>query len=211
MLKTHIKKIDSNQIIAHADIASVTVESLKKEVKSKGFDTSLLEGMKSRTRILEWLSVRLLLYRLLNRNCEISYQANGKPRLDGLDTHISISHSKDKIALIINFQKPTGIDIQKISKKLHAIKHKFLHPEELSQQPSLSVEKLCVYWSAKEAIYKVYGHPEIFLRDIVLKDFRYDQQGSELFARLAIEGKAESFKLRYETVEDYILAYVLNP
>lgn len=211
MLKTLIKKIDRNQLIAYADISSAKVENLKKEVECKGFVTSPLKGMKSKTRMLEWLSVRLLLYRLLNKSCEISYEVNGKPRLHGIDAHISISHSKNKIALIINFQKPTGIDIQKISVKLDAIKHKFLHPEELSPTSSFSIEKLCVYWSAKEAIYKVYGHPEIFLRDIVLKDFEYDHRGSELFARLAIEGKKESFKLKYETVEDYILAYVLNP
>lgn len=211
MLKASIHKIDNSQIIAHADMVVGNLETLKKEVSMKGFDVSPIEGMKSRSRIYEWLSIRLLLFEIFQKDCRILYSHTGKPSLEGIAANISISHSKDKIAIVVDFKKPTGVDIQKMSSKLKNIMHKFLHPNELARKDSYSTEELSVFWSAKEAIYKVHGHPEIFLRDILIEDFIFQTGGSTIKGSVGINGMSESFIIKYELVEDYILAYVVNP
>ena len=97
-----------------------------------------------------------LLNHLLNKDAEISYDINGKPHLVDDTRHISISHSHDKIAIIINTIEKTGIDIELIRDKVLKIKHKYLSESELKNAEN-DPEKLIIYWAAKETLYKIYG------------------------------------------------------
>ena len=203
--KTHL------QSIAHADIATAPISVLVQKIADLGFDISAITQMKSEARLREWLSIRFLTYEIFGKASEIKYSTSGKPFLQNEKAHVSFSHSKNKIAIALDFEKPTGIDIQKISSKLQAIKHKFLHPAEVHRRKTYSTEELSVFWSAKEAIYKVYGHPEIFLRDIRIDEFIFNGKGSSVKGYLQLDGKEHVFFIKYEQIEDYLLAYAANP
>jgi 4'-phosphopantetheinyl transferase len=51
-----------------------------------------------------------------------------------MSKHISISHSHDKLAIIVNEKEATGIDIELIRDKVLKIKHKFLSQIRISRR-----------------------------------------------------------------------------
>lgn len=94
----------------------------------------------------------------------------GQPRLnDG--KFLSISHS-DRFAATAISANPVGIDIQVPHPSLFKVRHKYCHPEELSflsEDPH--DERYLMLWSAKEAIFKIYGHHVDFALDLLSKAF----------------------------------------
>ena len=88
---------------------------------------------------------------------------NGKPFLYNCPIHISYSHTEDFAAAIIHKEKPCGIDLEHIQEKMLRVSSRFLSEDELESTGS-DMEKICVYWCAKEAMYKLYN-----LRDTEFK------------------------------------------
>jgi 4'-phosphopantetheinyl transferase len=127
------------------------------------------------TKQLEWLASRFLA-KLLAEKMNLSYRglvkdANSKPFLQDLDHHLSISHTVSHVAAAIHFNKPIGIDLEKISERLHMIKHKFLTENERTNAND-SLEMLCIYWSAKESLYKLYGQRGVhFQKELIVENF----------------------------------------
>lgn len=117
---------------------------------------------------LEWLASRYLLCFLLDQN-EISFTQIvknnfGKPSLLNSPWHISISHTVDHVAACIHPTKPVGIDLENTHPRLLMIREKFLNEVELAFCDT-DIEKLCIIWSAKEALYKLYGQRALHLKD----------------------------------------------
>src|ERR1041384_6584303 len=82
---------------------------------------------------------------------KISYTEHNKPYLEGRREHISISHSHDRLAIAVNKNESTGIDIELLRDKVRNIAHKFLNPAE-AEYAGTNVEKLIQIWAAKEAL-----------------------------------------------------------
>ncbi|NJN77515.1 MAG: 4'-phosphopantetheinyl transferase superfamily protein, partial [Saprospiraceae bacterium] len=108
-------------------------------------------------RKTEWLAARYLLQELLGKNVFCYSDEFGKPILKNSDKHLSISHSRGLVTVIVS-DFSIGIDIQVIVSKIQRIAYKFMREEE---NESLDVKKhlehLHIYWGAKEALYKAYG------------------------------------------------------
>ena len=122
-------------------------------------------------REIETLGKNYLLAHLTNPTTQLVYDDKGKPYLANDSRHISISHSHDKLVIIINETEETGIDIELIRAKVIKIKHKFLSEIELIDA-SNDVEKLLIYWAAKETLYKIYGLKEVdFIKNLHLESF----------------------------------------
>ena len=66
----------------------------------------------SERRKMEWLSVRVLLYSMLQEDKEIVYSSEGKPFLSDHSFYISISHTKGYVAVGLHSLDPVGIDIE---------------------------------------------------------------------------------------------------
>ena len=146
---------------------------------------------------------------LLDQEVEIDYDEKGKPFLTNNVKHISISHSHDKLAIIVNEQESTGIDIELIRDKVLRIKHKFLTESELTDAND-NVEKLLIYWAAKETLYKIYGLKEIdFIEHLFVKPFTKHNLGT-IIGVINLPNFTESFYLNYQILDDYILVYALN-
>jgi len=160
-------------------------------------------------RDVEKSGTRYLLSQLLGKEVEPDYTPEGKPFLNSEKCHISISHSHDRLAILVNTREHTGVDIELIREKVLKVKHKFLNKSEIKAVGD-NIEKLIVYWGAKESLYKVYGLKEVdFARHLAVEDFDLDVEG-ELQGEIRLENLHKKYRLRYEKLEDYMLVYVLN-
>jgi len=158
-------------------------------------------------RELEKAGSQFLLKEMLKKEAfELNYTAVNKPFLKGRTEHISISHSHDKLVIIINEKENTGIDIELIRDKILKIQHKFLNQNEVNFTKN-NVEKLITVWAAKEAMYKVYGLKEL---DFKLNLFVEEFDGAVIFGKIDIGSFKKRYQLACENVDEYKMVYVLN-
>lgn len=90
---------------------------------------------------------------------EFAYTEYGKPYLpDYPDVHFNISHSGEYVACSVS-DKPTGVDIQKISEYKSDVAEKVCNEKELKQieSSSDSASEFIKLWTQKEAVLKMYG------------------------------------------------------
>ena len=78
----------------------------------RAFCEQELHRFVSERRKMEWLSVRVLLYSMLQEDKEIGYSLEGKPYLTDHSFFISISHTKGYVAVMLASFTPAGIDIE---------------------------------------------------------------------------------------------------
>ena len=160
-------------------------------------------------RDIETRGKNYLISRLLDDSCKIIYDDKGKPHLENDTRHISLSHSHDKLAIIINETEPTGIDIELIRDKVVKIKHKFLSVPELTETGN-DVNKLLIYWAAKETLYKIYGLKEVdFIANLFVKPFNKHNLGT-IIGEINLPDFKKTFELNYQFIDNYILVYALS-
>jgi len=151
-----------------------------------------------------------LLEFLLKKAIPIHYDYKGKPYLKEDSKHISISHSFGKLAIIVNEHQTTGIDIEIIRDKVLNVKHKFLSSSEL-EDAGEDTEKLLIYWSAKETLYKIYGVKEInFIEHLSVKPFTKNLSGSILGSVKLSNSNIKQFELHYKLIENYVVVYCVK-
>jgi 4'-phosphopantetheinyl transferase len=171
-------------------------------------DYSAFTGVTGK-RELEKNATVFLLEKLFGKTVDLRYNSEGKPQLNSEGCHISISHSHDKLVIICNTKDDTGVDVELIRDKVLKIKDKFLSQAELEEAKD-NVEKLILYWAAKETLYKVYGLKEVeFAKHLFVHPFDLKSTGT-LTGELNLESFRKKFNLHYEKLEDYMLVYVLN-
>jgi 4'-phosphopantetheinyl transferase len=141
-----------------------------------------------------------------NNPPELKYTEQNKPYLAGRAEHISISHSHDRLVMIVNREKNTGIDIELIRDKVLAIRHKFLNDREAAFAGS-DTETLITIWAAKEAMYKCYGLKQLdFRTHLSVENF----DSNVIFGKIETEDFRREFHLIRERIDDYMLVYILN-
>ncbi len=158
-------------------------------------------------REIEKAGAKWVIEHLLNSTAfELLYTPENKPFLNNRTEHISISHSYDKLAIIINKKAVCGIDIELIRNKVLKIKHKYLNEHELNFANN-DVEKLITYWSSKETLFKLYGLKNIdFIKNLFVEDFL----NNTFYGRIEIGKKKTRYLLKKEKIEDYILVYSID-
>ena len=137
-------------------------------------DRETVENYKNPMRKLEWLSVRLLLKRLVNRDMHITYSGNRKPFLMDNSFNISISHSEHYTSVLLcNSGHSAGIDIEKMKPKIEYLAPKFLKQEEIDNiYENQKIYHLYIHWCAKEALYKLFDKRNIsFKKNITIEPF----------------------------------------
>lgn len=172
-----------------------------------------LEKIKGRKR-LEWLASRHLVHLMVSDEPEwdripLLKDEFGKPHLNDHELHVSFSHSKEFVAVILG-KMSVGIDIQRFVPRISAIAHKYMREEEFaSLADETRLEHLHYYWGAKEALYKCYGRKELeFKGHILIEPFKYTEKGntSGIVHKDAFHQK---YELTLEKMGDYFLVYAL--
>jgi phosphopantetheinyl transferase len=172
-------------------------------------DHESLAKLKGRRR-LEWLSIRVLLKSIEPENSNLHIQKDefGKPHIKNKAFNISISHSNNLSAVVLSGLE-IGLDIQKEVSKIHRIKHKYLHQEELDDIPvELETEYLHFYWGAKESMYKAYGRKKLrFAEQIRIKALSYQNHQIESTGTILAPEGTRNYEIRGERLFDYYLVY----
>lgn len=167
-----------------------------------------LEKRKTEHRKREFLGVRLALKALLGKEVVVIYNEDGKPFLADKSLQISISHSKNWIAVLVHPKLAVGIDIECPSPKIEKVYTRFL--SELEQQEiyqERDTRKLQLAWSAKEALYKIIGKEAVdFAKQLRILPFEVKTQG-EISA--IHTPKLQQYNLFYLQNEAYTLVYCL--
>ncbi len=146
----------------------------------------------------EYLASRLLL-KDIAPNTKITYNEYGAPKLENGE-HISISHSKNLVAIIISKQK-VGLDIEKISEKPLRLSSKFISD---NTHQNLTKEKTTLIWCVKEAIFKWNQKGNVdFKNDIKIKEFEIMGKGE-----ISCNFKGEKIIVKYRKIDNHYLAYV---
>ncbi len=112
----------------------------------------------------EKAAVMSLVCRELGAGVSVGHREDGSPVAVGFDGEISISHSRDYVALATHPQMRIGVDIEQPRAQLERVRSKFVAEEETFE----SLDELLHAWTAKEAVYKAAGQPGLSLTDIVV-------------------------------------------
>ncbi|MDR3062007.1 MAG: 4'-phosphopantetheinyl transferase superfamily protein [Dysgonamonadaceae bacterium] len=181
-----------------------TPEELLSELEKKELYRPVLRQMKLEKRKMEWLSVRLLLKELLGEEKEVEYDNAGKPFLKDRSFHIGISHTAGYVAVILNPNRPVGIDIEQVAEQVVRLRKRFLSEKE---QRHISKEKelihLLLHWSAKETMFKALGEEEVIFKE-QLHINPFDPQ-------IGILSTFSSFESRTGRKTEFLIRYVVNP
>lgn len=186
-------------------------QELLKLLKNKS-EKSAFELLKSEKRKKEFLAVRVALEKLLGRESSIVYTEAGKPYLSDKSFKISISHSKEWVALMIHPSLEVGIDIEVSNEKVWRVYKKYLNKEEINRFISADNKKTHLYlqliWCAKEALYKIIGRDSAdFASSMSVLAFDLEKEG--LFD-IQYKKRNKTFKLKYYQNKHFSLALCLN-
>lgn len=135
-------------------------------------DLSLVETYGSASRRAEALAWRGIVRRELGCNVTISYDEFGAPEVDLPNQYISVSHSRDFVAVMFA-DLPCAVDVEDSRRDFRRVASKYLTAEEqaLAEQYNL----FGAMWCAKEAMYKYHRRGGIdFLRDTIIKEYRLE-------------------------------------
>lgn len=175
---------------------------------------STLSNFKYDKRKLEWICSRALVKHLVPevKQVNIIYDINGKPHLEsnnsGANYHISISHSRNDVAVMVSRDKTVGIDLETINERIIPIAKRFISDDELREiKGETSIEHMHVLWGAKEVMFKLYSIGELSFRNEIFVDkFVYKMKG-ELKGFILKDNFAKSYNIRYEKINGLMLVY----
>jgi len=187
-----------------------SVEQLLNKVTLSKYGQKELEEISHLIKKRERLASRACIQELVKETGKeykgIIKDEHDKPHLIDLNYHISISHSFPYAVAILHKKLPVGIDIEKPSEKVGRIAHRFLNDLEFMDSDG-DLRKLCVYWSGKEAIYKLNGKNGLnFKNDIRIAPFTLHKRDVIRSDFSVGENKAR-IALNYLDLNGYIICY----
>ena len=125
-------------------------------------DVASASRFQNDSRRREHLAWRRVVRSELGRGVVIDYNEVGAPVVNTPNTHISVAHGAQSVAVAIA-NEPVGVDIESLDRNYERIKSRFMSPAE--EALSDIEEWPAMVWTAKEAIYKLYGKREVDLTE----------------------------------------------
>ena len=161
-------------------------------------------------RKVEWLAARVLIKQLIGFDFSITYSNSGKPIIDhSIYKHLSISHSRDFVAIILHQHLNVGIDIEGITRNFNPIEQRYLSELELIQV-NKTPKNQCIYWCDKEAIFKLVPEDGVeFRHQIQISPFNPEVE-DEFSARFFTGTRELDYKLHFQTFSDHCLVWVAD-
>ena len=140
---------------------------------------------------------------------EIKHEESGKPLLEGW--HISISHTKGYVAVMLSKTREVGVDIEYVSERIKRIADRFLRPDEHAER----ISDLLIHWCAKETIYKLYSEQDLTFQQMKVVGLLPDTDLSSTDSKLpsfhveseSSEGVTASTEVFYRINADYVLTF----
>jgi 4'-phosphopantetheinyl transferase EntD len=124
----------------------------------------------------EFIATRALRHHLFGLET-IHYSKEGAPYVKK-DVHISISHSKNTVAIALNQSFLVGLDLEAVRNNIHDLMHRFLSYEEKEAFDCSDPRIITSIWSAKEALYKLAGRKKlIFAKELLISNTKPNWTG----------------------------------
>ena len=176
----------------------------------RAFCEQELNRFVSERRKMEWLSVRVLLYSMLQEDKEIGYSPEGKPYLTDHSFFISISHTKGYVAVMLASFTPAGIDIEQYGQRVKRVYDRFIRSDE-RVEPYQGDEtwSMLLHWSAKETIFKSMENADADLRKLCLSHFIPQSEGVFQVREYATE-RQQLFTVGYRICPDFVLTWTVT-
>lgn len=89
----------------------------------------------------------------------------GKPHTEDGRYHLSVSHSGDYAVAVGSQEHPVGVDIEHLGDRILRIESKFVRDDERELLHPDHLRGLYLIWSAKEAMYKLYGRKALDFKE----------------------------------------------
>ena len=156
---------------------------------------SRFQNDKRRREHLAW---RRVVRNELGRDVVIDYNEVGAPVVDTPNTYISVAHGGDSVAVAIA-DEPVGVDIEALDRNYERIMSRYMSPAE--EALSKMEEWPAVVWTAKEAIYKLYGKREVDLT----QDIRIQTFDPELMLLMAEVRDTKGIVVKAQIVENSVV------
>jgi 4'-phosphopantetheinyl transferase len=175
-----------------------TVDYFESKAHLSTIDLKLYKQISNETRKKEWLAVRILLNEVLGFWPNITYMESGKPILNNHTRHLSISHSKEMVGILLCISPFAGIDIEKTSRNIDKVLNRFLSDQELKNiEKGINPYRKIIHWCAKEAIFKSINEPNI--------DFSSHIEIKKILEDGTINGKFTSAKSEHDINLNYMI------
>lgn len=163
-----------------------------------------INTIKSESRVLEILSARILIKELTGEEKEVYYNYSGKPFLVDQSYHISVSHTKNYVAVAVNKEKHIGLDIEYISEKIKRVRSRVIAPCEYIDKENELIH-LLLHWSAKEAMFKFIDVEGVdFLNNLFVSSFTPESKGSFMASEARTE-EQYNFKAHYKVGKEFVM------
>ena len=197
------EKINDKKQIVVWDITESEIELCKGLSLSK----NALFKISQRRSIVHrkgYLAIRQILKNLNVDFTLFQYDQNGAPYLtDG--RYISISHTKDKAAVVIAL-KPVGIDLEHYQNKIKKIAPRFIHQNEISDIQKLNdIKYLTQIWTAKEALYKIFHKKGIHFKNQLQVDKFDREKSNDGLGTIFYNGKTYKYSLHCRYFNNFCL------
>ena len=155
----------------------------------------------------QWMASRAALEALDIDVSKLKKDDYGKPYLKGKGKHLSLSHCS-KYAAGITSAIPVGIDIEEITPRIERIAQRFVHDDEWQFiKKKKRLETLYLLWSAKEALYKLYGKKAVdFKNHMIAQPFKTAKSG--WFQMAFLKDTESLFTIQYEVYDNHTLVWV---
>jgi 4'-phosphopantetheinyl transferase EntD len=114
--------------------------------------------------------------------------------------HISISHTKGIVAVVISEHHPVGVDVEYNSDRVSRVAKRFVREDEWTED----VKSLLIMWSAKETVYKLFSEDSLWYDEMRVVPFQVLAEGN-----LEVENlkRGNSVQVYYQINKEYVLTY----
>jgi 4'-phosphopantetheinyl transferase len=208
-----IRQINKDTFLGFWQLAE-SPEALRAQLLSFAPADLVLPDFGSATRRQQWLGGRLLAYTLLQQLLPTQMallvaEQGEKPYFDLPGVHLSISHTRQQVVVILSASALVGIDIETISPKVLRVKDKFLTPAE-QHATGGDLNKTLIYWCAKETLYKLYGRKQLLFKEHISTHPFHQPCRGQLTAGIRLPDHQKDYSIHYEVGTDFILTYCLD-
>lgn len=196
--------INGNQVYVIWHIQE-SEDELLQQLHISSAETALYSAFRNPIKRIEWLAARLAYQRLCEEMnipyAPIQKDSHGRPCI--ADVHISLSHCFPFAGAILSKYMPVGIDIEIPTPQFLGVQSKYLTSAEIANS-NQDIEKLCIYWCAKEVIYKAYIHNHYpSLSFIQIETFTKSSSGNLIGNTLS----GHQYVVHYQITPRYVLAW----
>ena len=209
----YLKKELDNDATIYVWHITESEEELRESNQIPDDELEELSYVGSESRRREMLATRALLNTIFDdERVYLGHHDNGRPYLQNLATEISISHTKDYVAIILHPDEDQGIDIESLDRDFSAVEKKALSEDEIDDLSEKNrALQLAIYWCAKEAIYKRMSLSGVdFAEQIELERFTPHEEGELEATFYHKDGSEVEFELEYMVFDNHAMVWVMD-